>query len=738
MTTAAATRDAPLADRSVGDAPVRRIAIAARPAAERRRALDYEWLVTNGLGGYASGTIGGAPTRRYHGLLVAALPPPHGRQLVLSEVIEHLELPEGRSVPLADEGHQHGGCLAEFRLELGLPVWRFEVADVVLEKRIVVPQAQNSVHLLYRLLGGATAALLKLEIVPHNRPHGAPVSTPVQGPVTLDRHDDGRYELAMQGLPRLRLRVRARRATFVDAPGELPQRRYAVEEANGNRQCAIPWTPGYFRLEVAALEPAALVASTEPWPILSALRPQDALAVEQTRRRGRIADAAPVSRRGLGAELVLAADQFVVTAVARTGEACGDAHERTVIAGYHCLTDWGRDALIGLEGLTLVTGRAAEARRILRTFARAIRDGLLPNLYPEGAKEGLYHSADTALWLFHAVDRYVTATGDGELLGELLPCLVDAAERHVAGTRFGIGVDPDDGLLEQGADGYQLTWMNTKIDDWVVTPRRGKTVEINALWYNALRLLADWLRCAGRAADAEPWAQHAARARESFNRRFFNPATGFLYDLVDGDFGPDPSCRPNQVLALSLRHPVLDRRYWRPVLDAVREQLLTPLGLRSLAPGHHDYRPTCEWDGHRPDSAAYHQGTVWPWLLGPFVDAWLRAYPSDVETARGFLDALEGHLSEGCIGSISQIVDAEPPHAPRGCISQAWSVAEVLRSWVKVRTHRAVPAEDCAAAPADYRELLERDGRRGPAPVRDGGSATPTQSPQGKVSGVSS
>jgi predicted glycogen debranching enzyme len=366
---------------------------------------------------------------------------------------------------------------------------------------------------------------------------------------------------------------------------------------------------------------------------------------------------------------------------------------RTVIAGYHWFTDWGRDTMISLEGLTLTTGRALEAGYILRTFARYVRDGLIPNLFPEGDREGLYHTADATLWFFHALHRYLETTADWETLRVLLPTLLDIVDHHLSGTRFGIGVDPADGLLRQGAEGYQLTWMDAKVGDWVVTPRRGKAVEINALWYNALRLLQDWVAKHGDPAMAEASARnlglHAERCRESFNRRFWYAAGGHLYDVVDGALndepGDDPACRPNQLFAIALEHPVLDEARWEPVLRVVTERLLTPLGLRSLAPGNPDYKPNYDGDLRARD-AAYHQGTVWAWLIGPYVDAWLRVHPGDPSQARQVLAGFVPHLGDACLGSISEVFDAEEPYTPRGCVAQAWSVAEVLRCWVKTAT----------------------------------------------------
>ena len=330
----------------------------------------------------------------------------------------------------------------------------------------------------------------------------------------------------------------------------------------------------------------------------------------------------------------------------------------------------------------VATGRQSEAGWSLRTFAYYVRDGLIPNMFPEGEKHGLYHTADATLWFFHALDRYLAYTHDRDTLTLLLPKLCAIVDHHIRGTHFGIHVDPQDGLLSQGERDYQLTWMDAKVGDWVVTPRRGKAVEINALWYNALRLLAGWIHAEQGEKAARALVEHAEQARQSFNERFWYAPGGYLYDVVDGEQGDEPVCRPNQVLAISLRYPILEPSRWQPVLEVVRQRLLTPVGLRSLAPGHPDYKSTYDGDLRARD-AAYHQGTVWGWLIGPFIDAWLKVYPDDRTSARRFLAGFVPHLGEACIGSISEIFDAEPPFSPRGCIAQGWSVAEVLRCWIK-------------------------------------------------------
>jgi predicted glycogen debranching enzyme len=355
---------------------------------------------------------------------------------------------------------------------------------------------------------------------------------------------------------------------------------------------------------------------------------------------------------------------------------------RSVIAGYHWFTDWGRDTMISLEGLTLTTGRWTEAGYILRTFARYVKDGLIPNMFPEGESSGLYHTADATLWFFHALDRYIEITNDRLTLSLLLPTLKQIVNCHLTGTHFGIHVDPKDGLLAQGEDGYQLTWMDAKVDGWVVTPRRGKAVEINALWFNALSVLARWLEEEGE--DARPVRDAAGRAHESFNHRFWNAGRGYLFDVIDG---PEPqlgaALRPNQIFAISLPNPVLVREKWAPVVSVVEKELVTPVGLRSLGRAEPDYKPRYDGDLRSRD-AAYHQGTVWSWLIGPFVDAWLRVHPGQATDAKRFVEGFTAHLDDGCIGSISEIFDAEPPFQQRGCVAQAWGVAEVLRIRAKL------------------------------------------------------
>jgi predicted glycogen debranching enzyme len=653
--------------------------------------LTREWLVANGLGGYASGTIAGATTRRYHGLLIAALPTPFGRQVMLNHLSELVRLHDGHTELIS--GEERAGdlrlygtdCLAEFRLENGLPVWRYKVGACTFEKRVHLVHRQNTVFVHYRLVEGEGRIRLKLRPSVDFRPHEGSVDQRHHGPYTLTAIGD-RYELSAQGpLPPLRLYVYGKDPAFTLNNKTLDNLYYREEAARGYDAGGRLYSPGYFRLDLARDQDVTLVASTERWETILALGPAEAFEAERERRERLMVRAHPAVRQGPAGELVLAADQFIITPSGRIEDAAraraGGDEVRTVIAGYHWFTDWGRDTMISLEGLTLTTGRQVEAGYILRTFAYYIRDGLLPNLFPEGEREGLYHTADATLWFFHAISRYLEATNDRQTLRILLPKLEDIVAHHIRGTRFGIGVDPADGLLRQGAEGYQLTWMDAKVGDWVVTPRRGKAVEINALWYNALRLLEGWQKEERGPDAARLVAERADQVRASFNRRFWNPE-GYLYDVLDGPDGDDASFRPNQLFAVGLPHAVLDRDRWSAVVESVQERLLTPVGLRSLAPGSPDYKSKYFGDLRSRD-AAYHQGTVWAWLIGPFIDAWLKIHPDDRVGARKFLEGFVEHLSEACIGSISEVFDAEKPYTPRGCIAQAWSVAEVLRCWAR-------------------------------------------------------
>jgi predicted glycogen debranching enzyme len=674
---------------------VRRLAFGEADAHDAELMLGREWLVTNGLGGFASGTLAGVPTRRYHGLLISALPTPLGRTVMFNHLSEWARLPSGARHQIGGQETAGGRLewpgarhLREFRLEEGLPVWRYELDGSVVEKRVLLVHSQNTVHVNYRLVEGDGTLRLKLRPALQFRPLEDAVHGANEEPYTITSTEDRLEVSTGHRYPPLRLKAFGARATFALDGGKLQNVHYRTEERRGYDHTGEMWSPGYFSVDVSREAGATLVGSTESWELIRALSPEEARAAEHERRERLLAAAAPEAREGVGAELVLAADQFVITPSGRQEDAAR-AHAageevRSVIAGYHWFTDWGRDTMISLEGLTCTTGRHREAGWILRTFGQYVRDGLIPNMFPDGASEGLYHTADATLWFFHALERYLKATDDRATLEALLPKMHDIVGCHLEGTRFGIRVDPADGLLAQGEEGYQLTWMDAKCDGWVVTPRRGKAVEINALWYNALRLLEGWSRAADDAARADELKGHAERCRRSFNERFWYEAGGHLFDVVESlEMGgaDDPACRPNQLFAVALEHPVLERERWELVVGVVREKLLTPVGLRSLAPDHPDFKPTYHGDLKTRD-AAYHQGTVWGWLVGPFVDAWLKVYPEDRAGARRFLEGFLPHLDEACVGSISEVFDAVEPFHARGCVAQAWSVAEVLRCWV--------------------------------------------------------
>ena len=645
--------------------------------------LSREWLVTNGLGGYASGTLLGAPTRRYHGMFVPDLPAPWGRTVMIPRLDEEAMV-EGESLYMSGVEFDDGRVLSdlpqlltEFVREWQTPVWRLAVKGRRIEKRVLMPYGHNSVYVEYRLLEGES---LQLRIRPFVtfRMLDARLSDAQSPPFSLSVFDGGCELHLSDKAPPLRMCLRPQTGEFIAEHCASRGVCYRVDRDRGSEYIEDLASPGYFTADLSIDRPIAFVASTESWDMLRC-EPKDIFEAEACRVRGLLEHLDHEGVNDLERSLTLAADQFIVFPGSRIEERTV-AHEtddqaRTVIAGYHWFTDWGRDTMISLEGLTLCTGRHHEARSILRTFARYVQDGLLPNLFPEGQRKALYHTADATLWYFHALNRYYQVTHDEETLRTLYPVVRSILDHHIRGTHFGIGVDQEDGLLRAGAEGYQLTWMDAKVDEWVVTPRRGKPVEIQALWYNALCCMAQWGQIVGEPSDQ--WAALATQAARSFNRRFWYQEGGYLLDVIDGEGGNDSSLRPNQLLAVSLEHPILDQAKWRAVVDVVAKTLLTPVGLRSLAQDDRHYQPRYFGDLRARD-AAYHQGTVWVWLIGPFIDAWLKVYP-DITGGRSMLDGFSAHMLEQGIGTVSEIFDGDPPYLPRGCIAQAWSVAELLR-----------------------------------------------------------
>jgi predicted glycogen debranching enzyme len=623
---------------------------------------SLEWLETNGLGGFSSSTIIGLNTRRYHGLLTAALNPPGGRVVLLSKVEETLVV-NGRRYELS--ANQYPGVVhprgfeyqESFRLE-PFPVFVYRIDDMDVEKRVFMVHGENTTVIEYVLPGGQA----ELEVRPliafrdyHSMTHKNGAIDPA-----VDCEHGVASVKPYQGLPALFF---AHDATALQATGDWYYNfEYVVERERGLDFREDLFNPFVLRFSGPA---ATIIASTKLHKAADAASLRD----DEIRRRAAIAEAAP-SRRQLVQQLTSAADHFIV----KRGEL------KTIIAGYHWFTDWGRDTMIALPGLTLVTGRYQIARDILRAFAASVDQGMVPNRFTDTGEAAEYNAVDATLWFLEAIRAYTHYTGDYQFVREhLYETLKDIVRWHIQGTRYGIRVDSD-GLLACGEPGVQLTWMDSKIGDWVVTPRTGKPVEIQALWYNAVRIMQDF---AGRFADPHLeilLRELADLARKSFNGKFWNEETGCLYDVIDGA-DRDASMRPNQIFAAGLHYPVLTSDRARSVVDAIERDLLTPAGLRTLSPADSRYRPTYDGGVVERDSA-YHQGTVWPWLMGPFVSAFLRVH-GDRERAAALIEGFDEHLRTAGLGHISEIADGEYPHTPRGCIAQAWSTAELLRAAVE-------------------------------------------------------
>ncbi len=641
-------------------------------AAER-----HEWLITNGIGGYATGTIAGSLSRCYHGLLVAALQPPLGRTLFLTRLDETVRLGEQRFCLFTnrwspDNVEPNGTVYLErFHLEGTTPVWTFTLGDGVFEKRVWMQPGANSTYIRYDYVRGSRPLSLHLKAIVNDRDHHGRTRAGAWEMNVAPVESGLRFQTNLEGATPFYLLSQAAAAS----PRAVWYKEYYLQTENyrGLADQEDHFYGGLFR---ATLEPGhhlTLVATTHANANLDGVSAyQERLAYEQA-----ILNLAPdwtapdATTKQRLRQLTLAAEQFIV---ARESE--NEPRGRTVIAGYPWFSDWGRDTMIALPGLTLTTGRPDVARSILRTFARYVDQGMIPNRFPDVGETPEYNTVDATLWYFEAIRAYHAATADDDLLRELFPILAEIITWHQKGTRYQIHQDAADGLLYAGEPEVQLTWMDAKVDDWVVTPRIGKPVEINALWYNALCLMAEFANYLGQ--PAVGYQQLAAQVQASFSRFWFEGG-GYCYDVVDGPQGDDASLRPNQLLAVSLPYSPLTPEQQRLVVDVCGRELLTPVGLRSLAPGHPDYQGHYGGDRYTRD-AAYHQGTVWGWLIGPFVSAHYRVY-GDAAAARSYLLPFLRHLSSHGVGSLSEIFDGDPPFTPRGCIAQAWSVAEVLRAW---------------------------------------------------------
>lgn len=640
--------------------------------ADLDQASTREWLETNGLGGFASSTITGLNTRRYHGLLCAATKPPVGRLMLLSKVEETL-IVDGRRYDLSvnqypgavhPHGHQH---LCEFRLD-PFPVFLYQVDGLELEKRLFLVHGENTVVIEYELRAldrdGLPACELELRPLLAFRDYH---STTHRNEAIQHGFDSAAGLVSLtpySGLPSLFL---AHDAVEVESAGYwYNQFEYKVERERGLDFHEDLFNPLTLRYTFDRRARATLIASTGPRDASAA--PQ--LRQDELARRAAIVAAVP-SSQPLVRQLVAAADQFIVQRGSLS----------TVIAGYPWFADWGRDTMIALPGLTLHTGRMETARQILQAFAESVDQGMLPNRFPDAGEAPEYNTVDATLWFFEAIRAYLSATGDYTFVRDsLFSTLKDIINAHLRGTRYGIRVE-DDGLLHCGEPGVQLTWMDAKIGDWVVTPRTGKPVEIQALWYNALCIMEDLSHRFGDLGAELFLRKLAQHARSSFHEAFWNDEAGCLYDVVTAS-GNDAAIRPNQIFAVSLHYSILSPSRARQVVRTVHRDLLTPLGLRSLSPRDPAYRPRYEGGVYERDSA-YHQGTVWPWLLGPFISAYVRVNggrPEARAEAASWLEPVCAHLREACLGQISEIADANDPHSPRGCPAQAWSVAEILRA----------------------------------------------------------
>jgi predicted glycogen debranching enzyme len=639
-------------------------------------ALRREWLETNGLGAFASSTIIGLNTRRYHGLLVAATKPPVGRLVLLSKLEETLFI-DGQAFDLSANRypgvvHPQGfRYLKQFRLD-PFPVFRYEVEGVEIEKSLFMVYGENSAVIHYELKKINRSDSLKnlaLDIRPliafrdyHSTTHANGAINP-----EVEQRPGLATVSPYQGLPSLHL---AHNAVEFRKVGDWYRNfEYDAERERGLDFSEDLFNPFLLRFDLRLRPQASIVASTERREVARVAEYRQA---EITRRRS--ARLSSPVEDDFSQTLASAADQYIVSR--------GD--QKTLIAGYHWFSDWGRDTMIALPGLTLPTGKHDVARSILRTFAEHVDQGMLPNRFPDAGETPEYNTVDATLWFFEAARAFLAYTGDIEFVGtELYPVFTTIIAWHARGTRYGIKVDPS-GLLASGEPGVQLTWMDAKVGDWVVTPRRGKPVEIQALWYNALCIMEDLARRLGDEASQKRYRSMAAVASWSFNRLFWNEKDSCLYDVVNGG-PPDPSIRPNQIFAVSLPYSMLSPERAKSVVGKVQEHLLTPYGLRSLAPSDPQYRGRYTGDPAERDGA-YHQGTVWPWLLGPFISAYVKVNGGSQNArlkAAEWLATLQDHLLDGGVGHISEIFDGDAPHRPCGCIAQAWSVGEVLRAYVE-------------------------------------------------------
>ena len=645
-------------------------------------AESREWLVTNGLGGFASGTVAGTATRRYHGLLVAALQPPVRRTLLVNGLDETVRYREEMH-SLATNRWMSGFIsprgylqIESFHLEGCKPVWRYALADALLEKRVWMKQGENTTYVQYSLLRGNAAIELEGKVLVNYRDfHHTTQAQDWRMEIAPVEH--GLRVQAFDGAVPFYLRSLG--AAWTAQHEWYREYFLPAEHERGLDDHEDRLFAGLFRCQLRLGESVTIVVSTEVNATMDGEMARSQQANHEWKlyqawqgHHAKISSAHPEDEPGWLWQLVLAADQFVVE---RTF--ADHTKGRSIIAGYPWFSDWGRDAMIALPGLALSVGRPEIAREILQTFSRYVRDGLVPNTFPDGGERPEYNSADATLWFVEALRQYLEATQDLELIREMFPVLAGIIDAHVNGTQFGIKVDPADALLSQGEPNVQLTWMDAKIGDWVVTPRSGKSVEVNALWINALQTMAVF--AASLQEPREGYEKLVEKAMGNF-QKFWHVERGCCYDVIDAPSGGrDGRLRPNQIFAVSLRVSPLAPSQQKSLVDCVAHQLLTSHGLRSLGPNEPGYKGKIG-GGQRERDTAYHQGTVWGWLLGPFALAHYRVY-RDAAIAQSFLEPLGKTIYSGGLGTLGEVFGGDAPFPPAGAPAQAWSVAETFRAW---------------------------------------------------------
>ncbi len=625
-----------------------------------------EWLETNGLGGWAGSTLSGCNTRRYHGLLVAATKPPTERMVLVNKLDEiivlndewiHLNTNKYRDA-ISPQGFIH---ISEFKKEF-FPEFTFEVNGVVIRKTVVMMHEENTTVVIYNVLQAPSAFTFKLLPLISGRDYHSlhKANDSFDQTCTFENciFKTQPYATSPEifiSIPNASLRI---------DPNWFYQFDYAIERYRGLECEEDLFNHGTFSLTLNAGDSFGVILST------TNPTGRNAFDLYEQERQRRVSLLNGRNLNSTVEQLTLSANQFVV----QRSESL-----KTVIAGYHWFTDWGRDTMIALPGLCLTTGKFDDARRILKAFAESVQNGMLPNRFKDGDEAPEYNNVDGTLWFFVAVYRYLQTTQDRNfVLNEILPVLKDIVDYHFKGTLYNIKVD-EDGLLYAGEAGQQLTWMDAKIGDWVVTPRMGKPVEIQALWYNTLKIFAHLLDANYQSQDAASIEEAAQKVKETFLNRFWNQDGNYLYDLIDEHNQPNNSIRPNQLFAISLPFQLLEGEKAQAVFNCVEEHLYTPVGLRSLSPHDHHYYGVYQGDWKRRD-ASYHQGTVWSWLLGPYVDVMMKVSGDHAyRLSQTVIYNFAYHLEESCIGSVSEIFDGDAPHHPRGCVAQAWGVAEILR-----------------------------------------------------------